>query len=77
MNDSELMYTELRFSLDGDYGSRLRNKLDKELTASGMQRRGTGFYVGRTTGGVPRFFATIARHDGPARLDHVMLLVHH
>lgn len=72
------MRTIVRFSLDHDYGSELRNMLAPILEGSGLVRTGTGTYEGSISASdlgkaLAAAWAAVAYHTGSGRsgrLDH-------
>lgn len=69
------MRTIIRFSLNDDRGSRLRNILNPILENAGMQRVSTGSYNGDLTeadlrGMLARFWNAMANFRSRAHLDH-------
>ena len=74
------MRTIIRFSLDGDYGSALRNKLAPLLEAQGFVRgTKTATYEHGSIGAsdlaqvLGDFWSTVAKHKGKGSLDHFWL----
>jgi hypothetical protein len=69
------MQTIVRFSLNRDKGSKLRNALTPILEGAGIKKVSTGTYKGDVTEAVLRnvlaqFWNAMGAHMGPAHLDH-------
>ena len=74
------MRTIVKFSLNNDSNSALRNRLTSILQTIGLRRTGTGTYEGHVQeaelkSALGEFWGATAGHRGNAQLDHFWMLV--